>query len=200
MLSLTDISESVVREMLLQVRDAAYSYSQVGCVAAETIPRGYRRDAHNVLLGHGADVWQAARAAIDGWAVFPLSMVRLVRLSDVVEPGTVVAVLATAAGIRTANPARILTKHDETGPVRRYGFTYGTLPGHVEAGEEEFGVEWDTATNAVTYRLKAVSRPNHLLVWLGYPLARAMQARFRVLSGESVLAHVQGCVAPSSNG
>jgi uncharacterized protein (UPF0548 family) len=27
------------------------------------------------------------------------------------------------------------------GPVRRFGFAYGTLPDHVESGEERFTVE-----------------------------------------------------------
>jgi len=43
---------------------------------------------------------------------------------------------------------------DETVPVRRFGFAYGTLPAHVEQGEERFSVELH-ADGAVWYDLRA---------------------------------------------
>jgi uncharacterized protein (UPF0548 family) len=67
---------------------------------------------------------------------------------------------------------------DETGPVCRFGFAYGTLPDHAESGEERFLVEWDRATDAVHYDILAFSRPRHPLARIGYPLTRRTQKRF----------------------
>lgn len=68
---------------------------------------------------------------------------------------------------------------DEAGPPRRFGFAYGTLPGHVESGEERFVVEWREDDDSVWYDILAFSRPRHLAARAGYPLARGLQARFR---------------------
>jgi uncharacterized protein (UPF0548 family) len=61
----------------------------------------------------------------------------------------------------------------------RFGFAYGTLPNHSEAGEESFEVWLDRGTDQVMYRIHAMSRPRAFLVRLGYPIARYLQARFR---------------------
>ena len=67
---------------------------------------------------------------------------------------------------------------DEEGPVTRYGFAYGTLPGHAESGEERFNVEWHEQDDAVWYDIVAFSRPQQFLARLGYPFARRLQKRF----------------------
>lgn len=67
---------------------------------------------------------------------------------------------------------------DRSGPISKFGFAYGTLPGHAEIGEERFLLEWDRATDSVCYDILAFSRPNHFLTRLGYPLVRRTQKRF----------------------
>ena len=61
---------------------------------------------------------------------------------------------------------------------RRFGFGYGTLPGHAESGEERFSIEWDPADDSVHYDIFAFSRPNWWLARLGYPLVRRCQKTF----------------------
>ena len=46
-------------------------------------------------------------------------------------------------------------------------------------GEERFVVEWNRADNSVWFDVLALSKPSHVVAWLGYPLVRRMQARFR---------------------
>ena len=65
----------------------------------------------------------------------------------------------------------------EPGVLRRRGFGYGTLPGHVERGEEQFTVIW-RADDSVWYELRAFSRPRYWLVRWFKPVARALQRRF----------------------
>ena len=62
--------------------------------------------------------------------------------------------------------------------VSRFGFAYGTLPGHVESGEERFLIEWDLETDVVHFDILAFSRLRHFLVRLNRRRARAMQKRF----------------------
>lgn len=54
------------------------------------------------------------------------------------EVGTTVGALARHYGFWSLNPARIAYFVEETGAVERFGFGYGTLPGHAECGEERF--------------------------------------------------------------
>ena len=61
---------------------------------------------------------------------------------------------------------------------RRFGFAYGTLPDHVERGEERFLIEWNANDNSVWYDILAFSRPQHPLVKLSSPLARKLQKQF----------------------
>jgi uncharacterized protein (UPF0548 family) len=92
--------------------------------------------------------------------------------------GEVVAVVASVLGVWWVNACRVVYLVDEDGPVSRFGFAYGTLPGHAESGEERFLVEWDRAASTVWYDILAFSRPRHPLARLGYPLTRRTQRRF----------------------
>ncbi len=67
---------------------------------------------------------------------------------------------------------------DEPGPKHRFGFAYGTLPDHIEMGEERFVVEWDEASGNVWYDILAFSRLRHPLVRVGNAYMRRMQKRF----------------------
>jgi uncharacterized protein (UPF0548 family) len=63
--------------------------------------------------------------------------------------------------------------------VQQFGFAYGTLSDHAERGEEVFRVFLSNDTGEVVYDIKAVSKPRAALAWLGYPVTRALQAKFR---------------------
>ena len=102
------------------------------------------------------------------------------------------AVVARSMGLWWANAARIVYVVDDrtsspNSVTMRFGFAYGTLPGHVEMGEELFLVEWNRVSDAVTYRILAFSRPRHLLARLGQPLVRRLQQRFREDSAAAML-------------
>jgi uncharacterized protein (UPF0548 family) len=64
---------------------------------------------------------------------------------------------------------------DENETVIRKGFTYRTLEGHIEIGEETFLVEKNRLTGEVTASLQAWSRPGHWLTRVGYWYARWCQ-------------------------
>ncbi len=192
MISFKRPTESTILSLLDSLKAAPFNYDAVGCTLRAT-PTGFVRDEAAFKVGVGERAWIRACGAIRRWDMFPASMAATLRQpADSIEPGTMVAVICKAAGLWTVNPSRVLSKFDSyTRGRHSFGFTYGTLPGHVACGEESFRVEWDTATDVVSYHIIAVSRPNHVLSWLGYPYTRMMQGRFRRLSGESIAARVQ---------
>jgi len=76
------------------------------------------------------------------------------------------------------NACRVVYVVDEAHATTRFGFAYGTLPDHIERGEERFLIEWNRTDDSVWYDILAFSQPRHPLVRLGFPVARMMQKRF----------------------
>ena len=109
--------------------------------------------------------------------MFNLGWVQLYWTEASVAVGTVVAVLIRHLGFYSLNASRIIYVVDEEGPLRRYGFAYGTLPDHAERGEERFTVEW-RADDSVWYDILAFSKPNQFHARVGYPMTRLFQRRF----------------------
>ena len=70
-----------------------------------------------------------------------------------------------------AAPCRIVGVIDEP---TRWGFAYGTLPGHPEQGEEAFIVSM-SADETVCFEIIAFSRPGDSLVRLSGPMGRSLQ-------------------------
>lgn len=77
------------------------------------------------------------------------------------------------------------------GVKRRIGFAYGTLPGHVECGEERFTITWQE-DDSVWYEIQAFSRPRYWMTRLTKPLARHWQKRFARESKSAMQAYVTG--------
>jgi uncharacterized protein (UPF0548 family) len=135
-------------------------------------------DRYHVKLGEGPEAYERAKEALREWRQFDLGWIRLLPPDAPIEVGTTVGVLARHYGFWSLNTARIIYLVEESGEVERFGFGYGTLPGHGERGEERFSVEWRREDDTVHYDVFAFSRPKHSLTWLGYPFARMLQKRF----------------------
>ena len=186
MLSLRKPSAESMRHFLAEQGKLPFGYTAVGATA-ETPPSGFNVDHHRIKLGEGEPVFRAAKAAVQQWKHFRLGWVELWSPHTPIRPGEVVAVMGRAMGLWWLNACRIVYVVDEAGPINKFGFAYGTLPGHVECGEERFAIEWHRAENSVWYDILAFSKPNHVLTRLGYPLVRRMQKRFRLDSAAAVL-------------
>lgn len=154
-----------------------FIYAAVGATAT-TPPPGFVVDRTRIELGAGESVFHSAKRALHRWDQFRLGWVEAWPPVTPLEPGQVVAIMGWAVGFWWLNSCRIIYTVDESGPLTKFGFAYGTLPGHVESGEERFLIEWDRDTDKVWYDILAFSRPNHFLTRLGYPLVRRTQKRF----------------------
>ena len=141
-------------------------------------PPGYVVDHTRIKLGEGEKVFAAAKAALERWQQFRLGWLEASPEDTPIKEGQVVAILARSIGLWWLNACRIVVVVDEDGPVKRFGFAYGTLPDHAGSGEERFLVEWDREDDSVWYDILAFSRPRHFLARLGYPWVRRVQKRF----------------------
>ena len=178
MLFLRRPSDLQIRDFLEVERDARLSYPEVGATKDGTVPQGYRRLQHRVTLGKGEEVYARAIRALYDWTMYTAGPVELYPRKLPVTKGATVAILARHFGFYSLNACRIVYKLDEKVPVHRCGFAIGTLPEHMQQGEERFSVEWDEATDEVSFELFAFVRARHLLAQLGFPFARRLQARF----------------------
>jgi uncharacterized protein (UPF0548 family) len=186
MLSLRKPSAERLRQFLGTQSKLDFTYSAVGATAAVP-PAGYVVDRTRIKLGEGAGTFAAAKAALRRWEHFRLGWVETWPPDTPILASQVVAVIARLFGLWWLNACRIVYVVDEEGPVKRYGFAYGTLPEHAESGEERFTVEWHEEDEAVWYDILAFSRPQQLLARLGYPLARRLQKRFARDSAAAML-------------
>jgi uncharacterized protein (UPF0548 family) len=192
MFMIREPSEADVARFIASQRDVPYTYAEVGATNA-TPPAGYNVDHNRIQLGSGEAIYNSAVEALKKWRHFELGWVAIVPREVVVKMGATVAVKARAFGTWSLNACRIVYTIDES---RRFGFAYGTLPDHVEKGEERFLVEW-LADDSVWYDILAFSRPRHPLVKLSAPLARRLQHQFALASLFRVQALACGCEVQS---
>ena len=201
---LTEPGPQRIRGFLDRQAEEPFSYPAVGATRPEPgapveAPPGHDLDHNRTFLGDGPEVFDAACAALARWEMFPAAWARIEPRIEVgsepsagsaggpgpppIREGTVVAMVARALGVWWLSACRIVYTLDErldSGPVRRrFGFAYGTLPGHVERGEERFTVEL-LEDGTAWYDLLAFSTPRYWMVRLGYPIARRLQRRFVV--------------------
>ena len=160
------------------------SYDPVGIVRSE--PVGRRFDEAVVTIGHGASDFRRAQRALRAWKQFDIGWVELFPRCASTAVGTNVAVLIRHFGFWSLNGARVVYGAGRGIEDGLFGFAYGTLGNHAEAGEELFEVVLDEKTGDVTYRIRAISWPQALLARLGQPIVRLLQARFRRDSGAAM--------------
>jgi uncharacterized protein (UPF0548 family) len=167
-----------VRHVLASLASAPFTQPAVGLTREdlETAPEGFVLDAYGTEVGKGEPVFRRACQLIADFGNYPPSFTRVIALGDRLEPGRVFGTLARHLGFASLHPCRVVYTIDEPG---RMGYGLGTLPGHVEAGEERFLVSLDDETGVVRYDVLAYSRPVGLLARLGAPVIRGFQKRFQ---------------------
>jgi uncharacterized protein (UPF0548 family) len=189
MFFLHEPSPQDVGKFVTASRDLPLSYGAVG-LAKE--PRaGFAVDEQIAVIGNGAAAFERAASALAAWKHFDLSWVSVRPPGLPIDPGTVVAVVVRHLGLWSMNGCRVVYSVGARSG-QEFGFAYGTLTNHAEAGEEIFKVSLDPNSGDVTYSIRAVSRPQALLARLGYPVTRSLQARFRRESARAMIQALSG--------
>jgi uncharacterized protein (UPF0548 family) len=134
-------------------------------------------------LGVGPETFARAVEALRSWMMYETGGTKLCWPDAPITGGTVVGILGRHVGLWSLNACRIVYVIEEKASLlKRYGFAFGTLPGHVERGEERFTLEWHRADDSVSYEVFAFARPVHPLAKMGPPFVRLVQRRFAAAS------------------
>jgi uncharacterized protein (UPF0548 family) len=177
-------SRAAIDRFLLDSQELPLSYGPIGIVRGEAVRHDL--DEAIVAIGNGKADFERARTALIAWKQFDIGWVETFPRDAPVEVGTVVAVLIRHFGFWSLNGCRVLYRVGCLDDNARFGFAYGTLTNHAEAGEELFEVFVDPQTDDVIYRIRATSWPRATLARIGHPIVRVLQARFRRHSVEAM--------------
>jgi uncharacterized protein (UPF0548 family) len=167
-------SQVQIQSFLASQRKCGFSYAEVGATRG-ALPEGYIHDHNRVRLGQGPDVFRSAVKAIQTWQMFKLGWADLVDSDTPIESGETVAAFFRHFGFWSLNSCRVVYVINEE---RRFGFAYGTLPGHAEQGEERFSVDWSSEGDVVSYDILAFSRPRQWQARFAAPISRMLQKKF----------------------
>jgi len=165
--------KSTIRAFIKTEAPRPYNYQNVGASNGQQV-EGFDNDHNKIFLGKGDVIWENAKAVLKNWQQFPDKWTKVVPNDTPLKENETVAVFFKLFGIWWLNSARIVYTLDDE---RRFGFAYGTLPAHVERGEECFWIEKEV-DGRIFYHIRAFSKPRLWLVKLGYPIARTYQRKF----------------------
>ena len=147
---------------------------------------GDRRDSYERVVAHEAPgepeadgPYRRLARAVRAYEIFPPRLATGVLRRAPVEPGDTYGICYHfLPGVDLFFGGRVTDSFD--GPadgVWRAGFTFRTLRGHPELGEETFFVEKDVSSGAVRVGLRSWSRPGLWLTRLMSPYIRWVQVR-----------------------
>jgi uncharacterized protein (UPF0548 family) len=157
---------------LARERTSPLTYVDVGASLLDEMPAGYHHVRRSTTLPGGPQRWAQACDGIRAWAAHSGAGVQVAPEHAPIAEGTVVAVIVRLGPAHVLGACRIVRVVNEPD---RFGFAYGTLPGHPEEGEESFVLT--RAADTIRFEVAAFSRPHDLFTKLGGPVARAVQAR-----------------------
>jgi uncharacterized protein (UPF0548 family) len=153
------------------LQSAEPTYSDIGVTLAGKQPEGFHHDRYEAVVGQGPEAFARAVTGLKTWKAHRLPGMRVFPEGQEIRSGaTVVLTLGTPIA-SIAIPCRVVGVVDGQ---TRWGFAYGTLPGHPEQGEESFAVSM-APDGAVHFEIEAFSRPADPLVRLSGPIGRGVQ-------------------------
>jgi uncharacterized protein (UPF0548 family) len=160
-----------MRQMVENLESAEPTYSDIGATLAGKRPEGFHHDRYEAVLGNGPEEFHRAVMGLKTWQAHRLPGMRVFPENESIRTGRTVVVTLGALMLSLAAPCRIVGVIDGQ---TRWGFAYGTLPGHPEQGEEAFVVSI-SPDESVHFEIKAFSRPGDPLVRLSGPIGRGIQ-------------------------
>ena len=168
---------------LSRSREQTPNYAETGWSLDNRVPGWAVAGRHRVRVGQGTECWERAKAALRDGRMFQEWVLwqREEGSASLYQQGRTVALLVRHLGpwgrrkwgLYSLIANRVLYVIDEPG---RFGFGYGTLPGHLVRGEERFVLERDAA-GVVWFELTTFSRAALPFSQLVQPFVQAAQRR-----------------------
>jgi uncharacterized protein (UPF0548 family) len=187
MIVVSRYQQMFLADVLERARQDEVTYEEVGQSRSNDLPSGYRHDHLVVLVGHGETDWARAKEAIRQWRAHYGAGLTVTPEAVPIEEGGTVVVSRNLGPVLLVAPCRIVYT---TATATRFGFAYGTLPGHPEHGEEAFHVSFEDGQ--VVVEIVAFSRPADLPTRLAGPLARQIQKATTKRYIDGITAYVHG--------
>jgi uncharacterized protein (UPF0548 family) len=160
-----------MKRLLAELEGAEPTYGEIGDALAGKQPEGFHHDHYEAVLGQGSEQFQRAVIGLKTWKAHRLPGMQVFPEGQEIRTGaTVIVTLGTPIAALVA-PCRIVGVIDGQ---TRWGFAYGTLPGHPEQGEEAFAVSI-SPDGTVHFEINAFSRPADQVVRLSGPIGRGIQ-------------------------
>lgn len=182
------LSHRRVRTQLAALAGLPLTYWERGATDWSRPPQGYAFDVDRTTLGSGPEVWACAKTALRTWGMYPSAPWIELDVEGAPHVGQQVMVHFRMLGLWWNSPCRIVYLLDEP---NRFGFAYGTLPGHVEQGEELFLVTRDPDTGVIDYEIRMMARAEHFLAKAFPWVVGFMQRRFRRASLAAFKAYIE---------
>lgn len=185
MLSFTKPNADDIARFRHQQANFDFNYPDVGATCRE-LPSGYDHNQVEEEIGCRVSDFQAAKSAMLAWKHFDVGWVAALPATTPIHEGENIAIRARILGLWALAACRIVEVFDEDSPTsKRFGYSFGTLPGHPEQGEERFEIR-SSADGIVTYRITAFFRPNYLSAKIAWPYFRHCFNQFRRQSLETL--------------
>ncbi|MFG2994895.1 DUF1990 family protein [Streptomyces sp. NPDC048340] len=169
-----------------------FNYPDVGATRRRPLPAAYHHLHHRTRIGYGRAVFEAAGAAVCGFAMHRTTGAIVRAGARTARPGTRVDIGLGFGPMRITVPCRVLWTPQEPDLA---GFAYGTLTGHPEAGEESFLVRLD-GDGAVWFEVTAFSRPGVWYTRLAGPVVPVLQKAYARMLGRA-LRKLAGAARPA---
>jgi uncharacterized protein (UPF0548 family) len=161
------------------------TYPEHGATRGD-LPAGYHYVTRHVRLGTGAEQFTSATKGLWQWQMHKRCGMQVHTSPSLVARQNVLMRVGFGP-VRLNTPCRVIYVVEE---ARRRGFAYGTLPGHVESGEEAFIVTHEN-DDSVWLDITAFSRPATTLMKVAGPFGRLGQSFMtdRYVAAMRALAH-----------
>jgi uncharacterized protein (UPF0548 family) len=160
-----------LERLMEDLRSLQPTYADVGATLTGHLPDGCRHDHYATSLGHESETFARGVRGLQTWKAHRQRAIKVFPPETEVRSGATVIVTLGTNRISLAAPCRIVGVIEEP---RRWGFAYGTLPGHPEQGEEAFCVSISDQ-GEVRFDITAFSRPGDPIVRLSGPIGRRVQ-------------------------
>jgi uncharacterized protein (UPF0548 family) len=168
MMSFRRLGPTQLEELLAKARLASPNYAEVGASRDAELPSGFHHVRFSERVGDAAS-FDLAVEGLRTWVAHEGAGLRIYP-HEPLTPGATVLAVTTIGPMQVVAPCRIVAVFKEP---YSFGFSYGTLPGHPERGEENFALH---LRNGATYfTITAFSNAVDPLARLSGPFGRAVQ-------------------------
>ncbi|KAK7360271.1 hypothetical protein VNO77_02254 [Canavalia gladiata] len=152
---------------------------------------GFLLNNARVLVGSGVETFEKGKSALKSWRHFGLNWA-FVDPKTPIQQGVKFCVCVKEFLPWLMMPLQVVYVNETRTAKNRastFGFGSGTLHGHLLAGEERFSIEIDE-NNQVWYEIVSLSKPAHILSFIGYPYVMLRQKYFANESAKVMLKHI----------